>query len=93
MRIKEPAHPRHHATTIRLLNEFFGEKDCREIKQIDIANFRDDQAAKMNRGTLVGHLRRLSSIFSAVIKEPKSPFHGMVNPVSGVVVSRKKSPS
>jgi integrase len=93
VRIKEPSHPRHHATTIRLLKEFSGEKDCRELKQIDIANFRDAVSSKMNRGTLVGHLQRLGAIFSAVIKEPKSPFHGMINPVSGVVVLGKNPPA
>jgi integrase len=92
-RIKEPKRPRQYMGTTRLLKDFFGKRDCRQISQVEIGRFRDSLTAKgLSRQRVGTHLTLIHAMFSAVAREPTSPFAGMTNPAAGVKVLGRNPP-
>ena len=92
-RIKEPKRTRQYGATIRLLKDHFGERNCRQLSHLEIGKFRDsltDSGASRQR--VATHLTLIHAMFSAVAKEPTSPFAGMTNPAAGVKVLGRNPP-
>jgi integrase len=81
---------RAHAATIRLLKEYFGERDCREINRKDIAQFIEDLGKQgKTRGTQEQRLKHIKAMFSAAIKNPNSVFADMSNPGLDITLAGK----
>jgi integrase len=93
-RIQEPKRTRNYAGTIRTLKSHFGERDCRQISQLEIGKFRDSLTGSgVSRQRVATHLRLIHAMFSAVAKEPTCYFAGMTNPAAGVKVLGKNPPA
>jgi len=89
VRVREPSRTRNHAALIRLLKDYFGERDCRDIKPLKISQFRDHLLKSKSRLSVSVHLNQMRAMFKAAAQDPNSPFHGMSNPCSGIQVLGK----
>jgi len=85
---RNPSHTRDQQATIRLLKKQFGDINCRHFTPHQAAEFRDAQSASGETTPYMvkARLGHLKAMFARAAQDPTSPFYGMPNPGTGVLV-------